>query len=62
MSSLVQYGKYGALNTTGTATNGFNVIIFTSKECTLQSNTTIYGKIITAGKLVVKEQYIFSIK
>ena len=58
MSSLVQYGKYGALNTTGTATNGFNVIMFTSEECTLQSNTTIYGKIITACELVVKSQYI----
>ena len=30
MASLVQPGKYGAMNTTKTATNGFYVIMFTS--------------------------------
>ena len=33
-----------------------------SEACTLQYNTTIYGKIITAGKLVVKAQYLCSIQ
>ena len=28
MASLVQSGKYGAINTTGTATNVFYVIMF----------------------------------
>ena len=29
MVSLFQYGKYGAINTTDTATNGFYVVMFT---------------------------------
>ena len=31
--------------------------MFTSESYALQENTTIDGKIITAGELVVKEQY-----
>ena len=57
MASLVESGKYRAINTTDTATNGFYVIIFTSEAYTLQDNTTIDGKIITAGGLVVKVKY-----
>ena len=49
MASLVESGKYGSINTTDTATNGFYVIIFTSGAYTLQDNTTIDGNIITAG-------------
>ena len=49
MASLFESGTYGATNTTDTSTNGFYVIIFTSGAYTLQDNTTIYGKIITAG-------------
>ena len=48
MASLVESGKYGAINTTETATNGTYVVIFTSEAYTLQDNITIYGKIITA--------------
>ena len=36
--------------------------MFTSEAYTLQDNTTIYGQIITAGKLVVKSQYICSMQ
>ena len=36
----------------------FYVIIFTSEAYILQYDTTIDGKIITAGKLVVKAQYL----
>ena len=36
--------------------------MFTSEAYTLQYNTTIDGKIITAGELVVKAQYILSMK
>ena len=57
MASLVESVKYGAINTTDTATDGFYVIIFTSESYTLQNKTTIDGKIITAGELVVKAQY-----
>ena len=58
MASLVESRKYGAIYTTDTFTNGFYVIIFTSGSYTLQENTTIYGHFITAGELVVKEQYL----
>ena len=47
-------GKYVAINTTDTSTNGFYVIIFTSGAYIIKENTTIYGKNITAGELVVK--------
>ena len=36
MASLVESGKYGAINTTDTSTNGFYVIMFTSGAYTLQ--------------------------
>ena len=36
MASLVESGKYGAINTTDTTTNGFYVVIFTSEAYTLQ--------------------------
>ena len=48
MASLVESGKYGAINTTDTPTNGFYVIMFTSGAYTLQENTTIDGQIIIA--------------
>ena len=62
MASLVESGKYGAINTTDTTTNGFYVIMFTSGAYTLEYNTTIDGKIITAGELVVKAQYLCSMQ
>ena len=58
MDSLVESGKYGAIGKTDTATNVFYVIMFTSEACTLHDNTTIDEKIITAGGLVVKAQYL----
>ena len=42
---------------TDKATNGFYVIMFTSESYTLQDNTTIYRKIITAGESVIKAQH-----
>ena len=62
MSSLVESGEYGAINTTYTTTNGFYVIMFTSKSYTLQDNTTIDEQIIAAEELVVKSQCICSIQ
>ena len=58
MESLVESGKYGAINTTDTSTNGFYVIMFTSGAYTLQENTTIDGKIRTADEFVVKAKYL----
>ena len=60
MASLVESVKYGAINTTGTSTNGFYVIMFTSGAYKLQENTTIDGQILIAGELVVNEKYLCS--
>ena len=62
IASLVESGTYGAINTTDASTNVFYVIMFTSGAYTLQENKTIDGKIITAGELVVKAQYLFSMQ
>ena len=62
MASLVQYIKYGAINTTDTATNLFYVIMLTSESYTLKYNTKIDRQMITSGELVVKVQYIFSMQ
>ena len=62
MASLAESGKYGAKNTTATSTNGFYVIMFTSGAYTLQQNTTIDGKILIAGELVVNAKYLCSLK
>ena len=57
IASLVESGKYGAINTADTSTNGFYVIMFTSGAYTLQENTEIDGQIIMAGELVVNAKY-----
>ena len=62
MALLAESGKYGAINTTYTTTNGFYVLMLTSKAYKFQDNTTIDGQIITAGKLAVKAQYLFSMQ
>ena len=53
---------YSAINTDETTTNGFYVIQFISEAYTLQNDTTIYGQVISAGELVVKSQYLFSMQ
>ena len=62
MTSLVESGKYGAINTTDTSTYGFYGIMFTSGAYTLQENTTIDGKILIAGELVVNAKCICSMQ
>ena len=62
MASLFESGKYVAIRTTETSTNGFSVIMFTSGAYTLQENTTIDGKIITSGELLVKAKYLCSMQ
>ena len=62
MASLVEPGKYGAINTTEMTNNGFYVIMFKSEAYKLHDNTTIDGQIITAGELVVKEKYLCSMQ
>ena len=62
MASLAQSGNFGTINTDDTTTNGFYFIKFISEAYMLKNNTTIYGQIITAGKLFVKAQYLYSTK
>ena len=62
MASLFESGKYGAINTTYTSTNGFYFIMFTSGAYTLQENTKTDGQIITASEFFVKAQYLCSMK
>ena len=58
MSSLVQPGLYGSINTDEITSNGFYNIKFISESYTLQNNTTIDGRVISAGELVVRAQYL----
>ena len=62
MASLVQSGRYGAINKTDTPTNVFYLIMFTSEAYILQNSTTIDEQIITARKLFVKAQYLCSMQ
>ena len=62
LSSLVQSVMYGAINISDNTSNVLYVIQFISEAYTLQKNTTIYGQVISAGELVVKAQYIFSMQ
>ena len=51
MASLVESGKYRAINTTDTSTYKFYVIMFTSGAYTLQENTTIDGQILFCWRI-----------
>ena len=62
MASLIQHGNYGAIYTVKTTKNWSDVIKLISEAYTLQNNTTITGRIISTGQLVVKAHYIWSIK
>ena len=53
---------YGAINTADNTSNILYVIQFISESYMLKNNTTIYGQVIYAGELVVKEQYLFSMQ
>ena len=62
IAPLVESGTYGAINTIETSTNGFYGIMFTSGAYTIQENTSIDGKIITASELFVKVKYLCSMQ
>ena len=62
MESLVQSSMYGDINIDNTTKNRLYAIQFLSKGYTLQNNTTIYGKAISSGELVVKAQYLCSVQ
>ena len=55
MASLVQSGKYDAINNTDNTTKTWYYVIRSISEAyTLQNNTTIDGQIISDGELFVK--------
>ena len=58
MASLVQSGKYVAINITYTTTMVYYVINFLSEAYTLEYDTTYDGKISSSGEIVVKFQYL----
>ena len=58
MASLVQYGNYGAMNTTDTSTMGYYGVKFVSYTYTLQEDTSCEGQIISAGELVVNANHL----
>ena len=62
MTGLVQSSKYGAMNTTDSTTMGYYVINFASEAYTLQEDTKCDEKIITAGEMFVKAQYLSFMK
>ena len=53
---------YGVINTSGTTTNGFYIIKFISEAYTPQNSTKIDKQIISALELLVKAQYLCSMK
>ena len=62
MASLVQYGKYGAINTTDTSAMVYYAIKFVLEESTLQEYTACDGQIISDGEIFVKAQYLSCMK
>ena len=52
--SIVQLGKYGAINASDTTTMGYYGIKYLYEPYTLQWYQTIYGKVIKEGEPVVK--------
>ena len=58
MASLVQSSMYVDNNTDETTANGLYVIQLISEAYKLQNNTTIDGKVLYSGELVVKEKYL----
>ena len=62
MASLFQSVNYGAINTSDTTIKGYYVMKFISEAYTLENNTTTDGQIISAGKIFVKAQYLFSMQ
>ena len=58
MALLVQYDKYGSMNTTYSTKMGYYVINCFSQAYTLQEDTTCDGKISTSGELVIIAHYL----
>ena len=58
MDSMVQTGKYGAMNTKYPKTMVYCVVQYVLNTYTLQEETIFDGKISKSEELLVKSQYI----
>ena len=62
MSALVQNGKYVAINTADTTTMGYYVVTLLSEPYKLQDYKIFNKKVIKAGELIIKSEYLSIIK
>ena len=62
MVLLVQAGMYGVINIYYTTKDGFYIIQFISEAYMLHNHTQIDGKVISAGELFVRAQYLCSMQ
>ena len=62
MASIVQLGKYGAINAEYTTTMGYYVRKYLSEPYIIQEYQTTDGKVSKAVELVLKSEYISYIK
>ena len=60
--SLVQLGKYGAINASDPNTMGYYVINYLSESYTLQEHQTSDGKVSKSGEFLVKSEYLSLMK
>ena len=58
MASIVQLGKYGAINAANPTKMGYYVIKYLSEPYTLQEDQTIYGQLSKAVDILVKSEYL----
>ena len=58
MTSIVQLGKYGAINAADPTTMGHYGINYLSGPYTLQEDQTTDGKVSKAGEPLVKAEYL----
>ena len=62
MSSLVQTGKYGAINAADPTKLGYYVVKYVSDTFILQEQIIPDGKVIKAGEMVGRSEYLSIIK
>ena len=62
MALLVQFGKYGTMNTIYTSLMRYFDINFVSEAYTLQDDTACDRQIISSGELFFKGQYLIFVQ
>ena len=62
ISALFQNGKYGVINNADPTIMGYYVVKFLSEPYTLKDNKTVEKQVTKAGELILKEEYISTMK